>query len=69
MSVWNPNAKSTTVFIPLITGSGTLTAVYRSERPISVGGVIMPMNSLMTLVPYLAVIGLVATVAVKKRRN
>jgi len=36
-----------------------------------VGGVVLPTNTLAVLVPYLAVIGLVATatVAVKKRRN
>ena len=39
--------------------------------PSRVGGVLMPTNTLAVLVPYLTVIGLVATVAVaiKKRRN
>jgi len=38
----------------------------------AVGGVVVPTNTYMTLAPYLAVIGLVATtagVAIKKRRN
>ena len=53
-----------------ITGDGTLTAVYNCGP--SVGGVAAPVNPLITLAPYLAVIGLVAvaaTVTVKKRRK
>ena len=53
-----------------IEGDGVIIAVYQRGRGY-VGGVVLPTNTFMTLAPYLAVVGLVATtaVAIKKRRN
>jgi len=50
----------------------TVTAIYQKiGLPAYVGGVVLPTSSLTVFAPYLAVIGVVATVAVavKKRRN
>jgi len=67
--VRNPQNK---VNVLLVDGPGTLYVVYRGTC-CSVGGVITPTNPLIALAPYLAMIGLVATLpiayAVKKRSN
>jgi hypothetical protein len=51
----------------------TVTAIYQKiGQSAYVGGVVMPTNTFMILMPYLALIGLVAataTVAIKKRRS
>jgi len=39
------------------------------EEPPRIGGVVSPINTLAIVAPYLAAIGLVAAVAIKKRRN
>ena len=55
-----------------VQGEGTLRVVYRGTCCGSVGGVV-PTSTYMTLAPYFALIGLVATLpfayAVKKRRD
>jgi len=52
-------------------GDGDLLIRALVEPQGGVGGIVLPTNTYLTLAPYLAVIGLVATVAVavKKRRN
>jgi len=55
-----------------VNGDGTLTAIY-AARCCRVGGVVAPVNPLITLAPYLALIGLVVAagvaVTVKRRRK
>jgi len=66
-TVKEPSAQATELHVDY---PGTLTAVFRGTC-CSVGGVVMPTSTYMTVAPYLAVIGLVVTaaVAVKKRRD
>ena len=63
----DPNSVKTRVDIR---SAGTLTAIYRGGC-CSVGGVVVPANTYLTLAPYLALIGLIVTAAVaaKKCRN
>lgn len=63
----DPNSATTEVHVD---SNLILRAIYGGTAA-SVGGVLLPTNAFMTLVPYLVAIGLVATavVAVKKRRN
>jgi len=66
----NINMNPTTVTLGTGAADGIITAVYQ-QAGLSVGGVILPANTYMTLVPYLVMIGLVATtaIAIRKRRN
>ena len=68
----NPTSASTMVSIAPDAGEGTITAIYQQlGSGSSVGGVIVPTNTLAALAPYLALIGLVTTagiaVAVKRK--
>lgn len=64
----NPNMNPTTVTLAAGVSGGTITAVYQQIGQL-VGGVVLPTNTFMSLTPYLALIGLVATVAVASRRK
>lgn len=65
MSVSNANAQSTQLTVS--DSGGVLTAVYG----ITVGGAVVPTNTLTGLAPYLATIGLVAAtvLAIKRKRR